>query len=72
MLFYLNNLICSQLFEQKRQFCKTELGFILDETWLGEGVTRKGNLSHYYFYIAGLLRGQNQLVDQVAAAGLLK
>ena len=38
----------------------------------GLGITRKGNLSHYYFYIAGLLRDQNQPVDQVTAAALLK
>ena len=36
------------------------------------GVTRKGNLGHYYFHIAGLLRGQNQPVDQATASALLK
>ena len=36
------------------------------------GVTWKGNLGHYYFHTAGLLRGQNQPVDQVTAAALLK
>ena len=30
-----------------------------------------GNLSHYYFHIAGLLRGQNQPVNQVTAAALV-
>ena len=34
-------------------------------------VTRKGNLGHYYFSIAVLLRGQNQPVDQVTVAALL-
>ena len=37
-----------------------------------QGVTRKGNLGHYHFHIVGLLRGQNQPVDQVTAAALLK
>ena len=31
-----------------------------------------GNLGNYYFHIVGLLRGQNQPVDQVTAAALLK
>ena len=31
-----------------------------------------GILGHYYFHIAGLLRGENQLVHQVTAAALLK
>ena len=35
-------------------------------------ILRKGNLSHYYFHIAGLLRGQNQPVDQVTTTALLK
>ena len=33
--------------------------------WLGLTCHRKGNIRHYYLYIAGLLRGQNQRVDQV-------
>ena len=76
MLFYLNNLISSQLLSKKDNFGKQNalkyLGFILEQTWLGYGVTRKGNLSHYYFHLAGLLRGQNQPVDHVTAAALLK
>ena len=32
----------------------------------------KENLGHYYFRIAGLLRGQNQLVYEVTAPALLK
>ena len=31
-----------------------------------------GNLGHYHFHIAALFRGQNQPVDQVTAAALLK
>ena len=50
--------------------------FLKSEVYLsflgGEGITRKGNLSHYYFRIAGLLRGQNQPVNQVIPAVLLK
>ena len=38
---------------------------------MGESVIWKGNLSHYYFHIAEILRGQNQPVDQVTAAALL-
>ena len=41
-----------------------------NEYWLYYGC-RKGNLGHYYFHIAGLLRGQYQPVDQVTAAALL-
>ena len=33
---------------------------------------REGNLRHYYFHKAGLLRSQNQPVDQVTGAALLK
>ena len=38
----------------------------------GQGVTRNGNLNYYYFHVAELLRGQNQPVDQVTAAAILK
>ena len=37
-----------------------------------ESVTRKRNLGHYYFHIAGLFRGQNYPVDQLTAPALLK
>ena len=33
---------------------------------------REWNIGHYYFHIVGQLRGQNQSVDQVTAADLLK
>ena len=73
MLFDLNNWICSELINKKDIFFKNStkiIRFILDQTWL------KGNnnlkFKHYYFHIAELLRGQNQPVDQVAAAALLK
>ena len=44
----------------------------IDQTWLGVRCHPEGEFGHYYFHIAGLLRGQNPHVDQVTVAALLK
>ena len=62
-----------ELFELSSVLCYMYLVIaLIDQTWLGKGVTREAHLRHYYFHIAGLLSGQHQPVDQVTAAESLK
>ena len=75
MLFYLNNWICSQLLNKKDNFakkCLKVIRFFTRPDVAGVRCHPEGDLSHYNFHISGLFRGQNQPVDQVTAAALLK
>ena len=75
MLFYLNNWICSQLSSEKDNFAKKCLKIIRFHTRpevAGVRYHPEGGFKPLLLSIAGLLRGQNQPVDQVTTAALLE
>ena len=66
---------CPVKIQNGRQMCKFvafALSTLNTPDVAGGKVSPRGNISHYYFYIAGILRGQNQPVDQVTAAADVK
>ena len=62
----------SQLLNKKKQFCKTKYLKKIRFHVAGVRCHPEGGFKPLFFYIAGLLRGQNQPVDQVTAAALPK
>ena len=46
--------------------------YLVDQTWLGVRSHSEGEFKLLFSYKAGILRGQNQPVDQLTATALLK